>query len=90
MVGTAASQDGGEENLSKSLTNWTGIDHGSTSNHEDTMNDASFDGGSKQDLAIRSTTDDIPSAVGVAQSQFPFYVNERGNRVFCIPRKSQS
>ncbi len=24
------------------------------------------------------------------ESQFPFYVNERGNRVFCVPRKAGS
>lgn len=86
-MGTA-SQDGGEENLSESLTNLTGIDHG-TSN-QDTMNAAPIDGGGEQDLTIRSTTDDIPSAVDAAQFQFPFYVNERGNRVFCIPRRTQS
>lgn len=27
------------------------------------------------------------SAADNTESQFPFYVNERGNRVFCVPRR---
>lgn len=85
-MGAASHGGGGEDTVSQYSTNRKGIAH-STCNH-DAMN-TSVDRSEEQALAVSSTTD-ILGTVDAAQPQFPFYVNERGNRVFCIPRGAKS
>ncbi|CAM9115922.1 unnamed protein product, partial [Ectocarpus sp. 13 AM-2016] len=45
------------------------------------------DVGSGQNQPLVPYLANSTSAGDNAESQFPFYVNERGNRVFCVPRR---
>lgn len=69
-----AAQGDGEGETATALASWAG-DGGGNGNHDAV-------GGSGQGQA--------PVIPPAAEPQFSFYVNERGNRVFSIPRKAQS
>ncbi|CAM9137499.1 unnamed protein product [Scytosiphon promiscuus] len=79
-----ATSQGGEEGVPPTTVSDRA---GSSENSHD--KNASFEDGEGQALVVATAA--INTSEGSAtQAPFPFYINERGNRVFCVPKTTRS